>query len=183
MLAELGARTFSDTFLADNRPEDIAAFLAATYSPSKQAAELADAANVFLLAVPAVPAALAAPAPNHAPPSPPPLAVGFAKLRRGAAPSCVEGAAPLQIDRLYVTRAHLGRGIGEALMRRCVEEASAASHDTIWLGVWERNTRALAFYRRWGFRIVGAHSFQLGADLQNDLLMCRAVTARRDRAP
>jgi ribosomal protein S18 acetylase RimI-like enzyme len=172
MLAELGARTFSDTFLADNRPEDIAAFLAATYSPSKQAAELADPPNIFLVAE------LASPASHHAPHSPPPLAVGFAKLRRGTAPSCVAGEAPIQIDRLYVTRAYLGRGIGEALMRRCFEEASAASHDTLWLGVWERNTRALAFYRRWGFRVVGAHSFQLGADLQNDLLMSCAVTAR-----
>lgn len=154
-LAELGARTFSETFLADNHPDDIAAFLAATYGPSQQAAELADAANHFLVAErEGVP-------------------VGYAKLRRGPAPSCVKGAAPIQIDRLYVAREHLGRRVGEALMTRCLEEARVAAHQTVWLGVWERNTRALAFYRRWGFCVVGEHTFQLGSDRQNDLLMER----------
>jgi ribosomal protein S18 acetylase RimI-like enzyme len=157
MLAELGARTFSDTFLAANRPEDIAAFLAATYGTAQQSAELADARNVFLVAeIDGV-------------------AVGFAKLHRGTAPSCVEGESPIQIDRLYVTREQLGRGVGEALMGRCIEEARSARHRTMWLGVWERNARAQSFYRRWGFRIVGEHVFVLGSDPQNDLLMAREL--------
>jgi ribosomal protein S18 acetylase RimI-like enzyme len=45
----------------------------------------------------------------------------------------------------------------------------------IWLDVWERNARAIAFYQKWGFAVVGTQTFQLGSDLQNDLLMQRAV--------
>ena len=60
-------------------------------------------------------------------------------------------------------------------MRACVEESRAAGHRTIWLGVWERNPRAQAFYRKWDFRVVGDHIFVLGSDPQTDLLMERPL--------
>ncbi len=60
-------------------------------------------------------------------------------------------------------------------MRACIGEARQAGHRTLRLGVWERNSRALAFYRKWEFRVVGKQIFQLGADPQNDLLMERSV--------
>jgi ribosomal protein S18 acetylase RimI-like enzyme len=82
---------------------------------------------------------------------------------------------PVELVRLYVLREWLGRGVGEALMRACVDEARRAGHATIWLGVWERNGRAQAFYRKWNFRAVGEHVFQLGYDPQKDILMQRAV--------
>ncbi len=156
-LAELGARTFSDTFLAENDPDDIAAFLRDTFSPEKQASELADAATTYLVAE--VDGAL----------------VGYAMLQRGPAPECVGGGSPIEIGRLYVAREQLGRGVGEALMARCVEDARIAGHDTIWLGVWERNQRAIRFYERWGFRRVGEHVFVVGKDPQNDLLYARSL--------
>jgi GNAT superfamily N-acetyltransferase len=156
-LAELGARTFSDTFLADNDPADIAAFLADTFSLEKQAAELADAATSYLVA-------------EHDG-----ALVGYAMLHRGAAPDCVEAKAPIEIARIYVARAQLGRGTGAALMAQCVEDARIAGHDAIWLGVWERNARAIHFYERWGFRVVGQHVFVVGKDPQNDLLLRRSL--------
>jgi ribosomal protein S18 acetylase RimI-like enzyme len=60
-------------------------------------------------------------------------------------------------------------------MRSCLTEARSRDKDTIWLGVWERNARAIAFYRRWGFADVGSQSFQLGGDLQSDRVMARRV--------
>lgn len=155
-LAELGARTFSDTFLAENDPDDIAAFIAATFSDQKQAAELADPATGYLVA-------------EHDG-----ALVGYAKLHRGASPECVEAKAPIQIARLYVAREQLGRGAGEALMTRCVEDACNAGHDAIWLGVWERNARAIRFYERWSFQRVGQHVFVVGSDPQTDLLFRRS---------
>lgn len=157
MLAELGARTFRETFLEHNDPADIAAFVASTYAPAKQAAELADACVTLLVAeIDGV-------------------AVGFAKLRAGAAPPCVVGEAPIELCRLYVTKDQLGRGVGEALMARSVDEAKRAGHASMWLGVWEKNPRAQRFYRRWGFALVGQHVFQVGSDSQTDLLMARAL--------
>lgn len=159
MLAELGARTFSETFLEQNDPADVAAFLAATYAPDKQAAELADPATIVLVA------------------ELDGAAVGFAKLHAGPAPDCVVGPRPIELARLYVSRDQLGRGVGEALMSRVVEEAERAGHATLWLGVWERNERAQRFYRRWQLDVVGSHVFVVGSDPQTDLVMSRRIGA------
>jgi len=158
LLAELGARTFAETFAADNRPEDMAAYLAAAFGLEQQVAELTDPHSTFLIAgVDGV-------------------AAGYAKLHPGRTPDSVTGARPIELVRLYVSRAWLGRGVGAALMRECLDEAKRAGYQTIWLGVWERNNRARAFYRKWNFRDVGKHIFQLGDDPQTDILMERPVS-------
>jgi ribosomal protein S18 acetylase RimI-like enzyme len=157
LLAELGARTFSETFTADNNPEDMAAYVAASFSLAQQTAELVDPASTFLIAEVGG------------------LAAGYAKLHPGERAEGVAGTKPIELVRLYVSYEWLGRGIGEALMRACVEEARQAGHDAIWLGVWERNVRAQAFYRKWNFRAVGEHVFQLGSDAQRDIVMKRSV--------
>ena len=157
LLAELGARTFSETFAADNNPEDMAAYLASSFNLTRQATELADAASTFFIAEVSG------------------IAAGYAKLHAGEPEEGIEGAKPVELVRLYVLREWLGRGVGEALMRACVEEARRAGHETMWLGVWERNGRAQSFYRKWNFRAVGEHVFQLGSDPQTDILMERAV--------
>jgi len=157
LLAELGARTFSETFAPDNNPDDMSAYVAASFSLEQQTAELAVPASTFFIAEVSG------------------LAVGYATLHAGEPAESVEGAKPVELARLYVSHEWLGRGVGEELMRVCVDEARQAGHDTIWLGVWERNGRAQAFYRKWNFREVGEHVFQLGSDPQRDILMARAV--------
>ncbi len=77
----------------------------------------------------------------------------------------------MNLSRLYVDRPFLGAKVGAALMARCLEEGRARGHDVLWLGVWEHNTRARAFYARWGFAEVGEMSFLLGSDLQHDLVL------------
>jgi diamine N-acetyltransferase len=157
LLAELGARTFSETFAADNSPEDMAAYLAASFNPARQTAELNAPASTFFVAEVGG------------------VAAGYAQLHAGEPAEGVEGPKPVELVRLYVAREWLGRGVGEALMRACVDEARRAGHETIWLGVWERNGRAQAFYRKWDFRAVGEHVFQLGSDPQRDIVMERAL--------
>lgn len=157
LLSELGARTFSETFAADNTPEDLAVYLTTSFSVAQQTAELEDSASTFLIAE----------IDGHA--------AGYAKLHEGKPEQGVEGANPIELVRLYVLREWLGRGVGEQLMRACVDQARQAGYDTIWLGVWERNARAQAFYLKWNFQTVGEHIFQLGSDLQRDLLMQRTL--------
>lgn len=157
LLAELGARTFSETFAAANSPEDMAAYLAASFHTARQTAELNDPASTFFIAEVGGRAA------------------GYAQLQAGEPAEGVEGTKPVELVRLYVSREWLGRGVGEALMRACVDGARRAGHGTIWLGVWERNGRAQAFYRKWDFRAVGEHVFHLGSDPQRDILMERAL--------
>jgi ribosomal protein S18 acetylase RimI-like enzyme len=157
LLAELGARTFQETFATDNTPENMAAYIAASFSPDKQLAELADPSSVFLIAEVGG------------------SAVGYARLRTGRPPAGITGFQPIEIVRLYALKEWIGRGIGATLMTACLSEAEQRGCDVVWLDVWERNLRARKFYRQWGFVEVGTQLFQLGDDLQNDLLMQRSL--------
>jgi len=157
LLSELGARTFAETFAADNTSEDLTAYIATSFSVAQLTAELKHPASTFLIA------------------EVDGRAAGYARLHAGEPEKGVEGPNPVELVRLYVSRDWLGRGLGEQLMRACLDEAWQAGYETIWLGVWERNARAQAFYRKWDFRTVGEHMFPLGSDLQRDILMERAL--------
>ena len=158
LLAELGARTFSETFAPDNSPADMAAYLVSAFSPAQQALELTDLSSSFLIAET-----------NG-------VAVGYAMLRSGNVLDSVTGDNPIELVRLYVSQESLGSGVGAALMKACINEAKQRGYETLWLGVWEHNRRARAFYRQWNFHEVGTHIFQLGDDPQTDILMQRAVS-------
>jgi len=157
LLAELGASTFYDTFAADNTPENMASYLAASFSPEKQAAELNDLLSVFLIAE--VDGAT----------------VGFARLKEGQPRVIDIGLRSIEIARIYACKEWIGHGVGANLMKACLSEAEKRGCDTVWTSVWEHNTRAQMFYRKWGFVETGTQIFQLGDDLQNDLLMKRRV--------
>ena len=157
LLAELGTETFRDAFGAHNTAEDMALYVAKSFSPVLQAMELVDPFVAFLVA--------------EAEEGP----VGYAKLRRGASPESVRSSRPVEIARFYARSKWIGRGVGRALMEAVLREARGYGHDVIWLGVWERNERAITFYRKWAFVEVGSQRFELGNDLQTDLVMTRAV--------
>lgn len=159
-LAALGRQTFHDTFAADNTAEDMAVFLEANFSEEKQLAELNDPKTTFLLAQMQQ------------------ELVGYAKLRLDSTLGLEEGKEPagrLEIERLYVRQDWIGTGLGASLMRRAIEEARAHKCRTVVLGVWERNEPAIAFYRRFGFREIGQHAFQVGQDVQTDLILRKGL--------
>lgn len=158
LLTELGARTFLETFAADNTIENMAAYLALAFNPAQQAAELADPRATFLVGEI-----------NK-------VAVGYAMVRSGEVPQEVIGEKPIELVRLYVSQESLGSGVGAALMQACLDEAKAQGYKSVWLGVWENNFRAQAFYRKWNFYDVGTHVFQLGDDPQTDILMQRSIS-------
>jgi diamine N-acetyltransferase len=149
-LAELGARTFAETFAADNGAEDMARYLAESFSPALQRAEIADPAGLVLVADAGG------------------RLLGYAHLVFG------EGD-PVFLKRLYVLAEAKGSGLGRRLVERAAEAAGARGAAGLRLGVWEHNTSAIAFYERIGFRRTGTTVFRLGNDLQTDWVMERAV--------
>ena len=159
-LSRLGAETFRDTFEGANTPGDMARYLADAFTPAQQAAEIADPAGAVLLAEEFDGAEL----------------LGYAHLLSGPAPDGVPGIAPIELKRLYVARAWHGRGVAQALMDAALDTARDRGAETLWLGVWERNPRAVAFYAKNGFVRVGQHTFVLGGDAQTDWLFARPVT-------
>lgn len=156
-LAEIGARTFHDTFAADNRPEDMAAHLAAAFGVPQQTEELTNPDYVTLLAF--VDDTLAA----------------FAQVRRKEPPDCVEGPAPIELHRFYVDKAWHGRGVAAPLMAASVGAMRELGGRTVWLSVWEHNPRARAFYAKCGFQYTGTTEFWVGPDCQTDHVLARAI--------
>lgn len=157
MLVELARRTFHDAFALANSPENMEAYMSENFTLQKFSAQLADPRATFLIAeLETTP-------------------VAFAKLCEGAAPDCVRGPAPIEIERFYVDQRFHGKGVAHTLMQACLDRARQSGHKTAYLGVWENNHRAIAFYRKWGFEIVGSHVFQMGYEAQNDFLMERSL--------
>jgi len=157
-VAAFGHRVFSETFAADNDPTQLARYVDAAYTPAAQAEELADPTITTWLACNDDDGLL-----------------GFAQVRRGPAPSCVSGPAPLELWRLYVDRQWHGHGVAATLMTTIVDAATRDGDRTLWLGVWEHNPRAHAFYRKHGFAPVGSHVFLFGTEEQADQIWVRAL--------
>ena len=105
--------------------------------------------------------------------------IGYAQLRWAPAPACVVAARPVEIRRIYVEQRWHGKGIAQALMSELFAAALARGADRVWLGVWEHNPRAIAFYEKFGFMRVGHHTFRLGNDPQHDLVLVRGIRDER----
>ncbi len=159
LLTDLSYTTFWDAFAhhPKNAPGDLAHYMRQAFSVEQIAAELVDTDAVFLIAeIEGKPA-------------------GYAKLNLGSIEDGITAERPIELARLYSHQEYLGRGVGQNLMDACFDLARDRNYDVIWLGVWEYNPRAQAFYRKNGFREVGKHTFQLGSDPQTDLLMQRGI--------
>lgn len=163
MLAELAARLFEETFGAANTPDDMRMYLAEAFSPKAQSDELADPARIVWIAE------------DHDG-----TPIGYAMLRRGGTAPGVDAVASAEVQRIYVDRAWHGRGAAAALMRACADHAREWAADVLWLAVWERNPRAIAFYEKTGFRVVGRQTFVLGRDVQFDLVMSKTLSGAVD---
>jgi diamine N-acetyltransferase len=156
-LAEFGARVFYDSYAAQNEPGDMAAYLANAFSLQKQAQELSQPGSVFFIAQV-----------SEEP-------VGYARVQTGPAPDCIPGTHPLELVRMYSVPHLIGKGVGGRLMQACIEHAGAEGVDCIWLSVWQKNPRGIAFYRKWGFTIAGTATFTIGSDVQSDWIMQRVM--------
>jgi diamine N-acetyltransferase len=153
LLAEMGARAFEQAFGAVNTPEDMQAYLCSSFGAEIQAGEIQQPGCLFIILEN-----------QHIP-------AGYARLQGGSTETCITGANPVELVRIYLLREWIGQGAGSRLMQACLEEALRRRYDVIWLGVWEKNQNAIAFYRKWGFEVVGTHTFQLGQDMQQDLIL------------
>ena len=156
-LSTLMEQTFRDTFAAMNTPTNMLIHCRGSYSPSIQAREIRDPAIETLLSE----------RDGHL--------VGFAQLRDAECPAASAAARPREIQRLYVATGWHGKGVAHELMNQIIHSATNRGADLIWLGVWENNPRAIAFYEKHGFAEAGSHVFLLGLDPQRDLLMTRRV--------
>jgi ribosomal protein S18 acetylase RimI-like enzyme len=156
-LAAFAARTFEEAFGADNRPDDLRAHLSSAFGLLKQTQELLNPSMVSLLAHQG--AAL----------------VAFAQVQRRSPPPCVLVDRAIELHRFYVDRPAHGSGIAQLLMEVVHDAARAFDGKHLWLSVWERNPRAIAFYKKVGFTDCGSTVFYVGPDPQTDRVMIAPV--------
>lgn len=167
-LASLGAEVFRATFAHSCTEEQLQAFLNEAYTPDAIARDIADTSKDVLVATdptsPATPEAGGG------------KLLGFAYLTRGSSEPCVSHLEkPVELQRLYIALGAHGRGLGKALSLAADQLARDQGFRTIWLGVWEENHKAQAFYRKMGYERIGEHVFDVGGDLQTDEIWWKAL--------
>lgn len=153
ILSEFGAKAFYDSFAKDNTEENIRMYLKKTYSPEIQLQELSHPDVLFLIAE--IDSKI----------------VGYAKLNLNSRDVSIRSAKTLEIERIYAAKDYIGKGVGKELMQAGIDKARQRGCDSVWLGVWEKNPRAINFYKNWGFQEVGTHIFMIGDDPQKDFIM------------
>ena len=153
VLRKLAIETFYETFGAVNTPEDMKKYLNEAFDRKKVSDELKDENSTFMIVY------------NDEVPA------GYMKVNEAPSQSDINDANSMEIERIYVLDKFQNMGMGKYLMEKAVSIAYERKKQYIWLGVWEKNKKALGFYGKNGFYKTGAHSFILGQDEQTDYIM------------
>jgi diamine N-acetyltransferase len=98
---------------------------------------------------------------------------GFTMLVSRSSHPLITASSPIELRKFYVDPAHHGSGIAHALMQATIPLFDDPQHDAVWLSVYSGNARAISFYKRWGFGVIGTHYFHVGGDPQKDFVMQR----------
>ena len=157
-LRELCISTFCYAYEKFNTTADVEHYLLEHFSSEQLKEELSDEDSVFLVAVE-----------NE-------KLVGYVKIGLDPPKGIVNTIRPIEILRLYAAVDSIGKGVGRILMSRTIDLAKELKCDSIHLGVWQRNTLAIEFYKKCGYRIVGDVKFLFGSDLQDDHVMMLEIT-------
>lgn len=154
LVADLSRKTFYESFAPHNTEENMRIYMEEQFTREMQMAEVGAPGRIFILAyVDDEPA-------------------GYASMRATVEkPKGLDNENAIEIVQVYSEQRMIGKGVGPALMRTCVELAREQGYDWVWLGVWEHNYRAQAFYTKWGFERFGEHIFIVGLDAQTDWWM------------
>lgn len=149
----ISAQTFSETFTAHNTKEDMTNYIESSFNLVNLKSQLDNNNSKFYFATDGE------------------EVVGYLKINWGNAQSESLGNTSLEVERIYVLKSYQGKNVGHALYQKALEVATELNFDFIWLGVWEKNDRAIQFYQKNGFVEFDKHLFKLGKDVQTDLLM------------
>jgi ribosomal protein S18 acetylase RimI-like enzyme len=156
-LAAFGGRLFVNSYEHLMERGELEAYVRENFTPDRQLAELNDPTITTFLATDGEIA-------------------GYAQFAGGNRPDCeLAATAPAELKRIYVDRRWQGSGVARELVRLVENEAIQRACDALWLAVWEINDRAIAFYHKCGFRIIGRQGFPIGNEVQTDHVMAKPV--------
>ena len=153
VLAKLAKQTFRETFAHDNMEEQLQEYFEETYNLRVLSTELEnpESETYFIMHEEEI--------------------AGFLKVNWGNAQTERELENAFEIQRLYVLQTYQGFGLGKQLFEFALEHAEKNGFSWAWLGVWEHNTKAQAFYNRYGFEKFSQHRFMVGQKVDTDWLL------------
>lgn len=152
-LQQISRLTFTETFSSENSEENMREYLENEFSTIKMKTELSDKNTEFYFAE----------LENKV--------IGYLKINFGQSQTEIKDEKALEIERIYVLKEYHGKNVGQLLYEKAMETARQKSLDYVWLGVWEKNLRAIRFYEKNGFINFDKHIFRLGNDEQTDIMM------------
>ncbi|WP_447637737.1 N-acetyltransferase family protein [Flavobacterium microcysteis] len=152
-LQKIGRQTFFDTFAESNTEENMKEYLDNRFSTEKLHSELSSPNSEFYFALEED------------------TVIGYLKLNFGESQTELKDDKALEIERIYVLKEFHGKKVGQLLYDKAIQVANQTKADYVWLGVWEENPRAIAFYKKNGFVEFDKHIFRLGDDEQTDIMM------------
>ena len=152
-LRELSIRTYYETFAHLNTAEDMAAYLEDAFNVERLTQEFYDPNSFFYFLY----------ADGNL--------AGYLKLNEVPSQTDINDAESLEIERIYVSSEFQGTGLGRYLMEQAIAIANERNKKYVWLGVWEKNEKAIRFYKKNGFYEIGTHKFVMGEDAQTDYIM------------
>ncbi|PZD96682.1 GNAT family N-acetyltransferase [Paenibacillus sambharensis] len=159
ILQDISVETFKETFGHQNSADNMKAYLERAFNISQLERELNNPCSDFYLIYKDSEAA------------------GYLKINTGTAQSEHMGERSLEIERIYIRQKFQKNGLGKYLIDKAVEVAAELGKKMVWLGVWEKNEKAIAFYEKFGFVQTGAHAFTMGDEEQTDLIMTRTIAS------
>jgi len=152
-LQAIAKQTFVETFADHNTEEDMRLYVEKNLNIDKLADELRDQNSEFYFAL----------IDNKV--------TGYLKINHGQAQTELKDESSLEIERIYVLKDFHGKNVGQVLYNKAIDIATRANAEYVWLGVWEKNPRAINFYKKNGFIEFDKHIFKLGHDEQTDIMM------------
>ena len=153
IICALGVTTFYEAYFEFDDPHDLANYVTENFSLAQIESELNSRDSTFFIAEADA------------------RAVGYAKLRENSRVDGLKSDDAIELQRIYILEKAKGKGVGDALMRRCFDAARAKNYTKIWLSVWERNLAAQKFYEKFGFVKVGEHQFPYGNAIGTNFVM------------
>ncbi|MDR7236479.1 GNAT family N-acetyltransferase [Neobacillus drentensis] len=156
-LQEISYQTFNETFKDQNSLENMNAYLERAFNLKQLEKELSNISSQFFFVY----------FNNEV--------VGYLKVNTNDAQSEEMGDESFEIERIYIKNKFQKHGLGKYLLNKAMEIALERNKKKIWLGVWEKNENAIAFYKKMGFVQTGAHSFYMGDEEQTDLIMIKTL--------
>ena len=154
-LQEISHETFNETFKHQNSSDNMNAYLERAFNLIQLKKELSNPSSQFFFVYF-----------NNE------VAV-YLKVNTNDAQSEEMGVESLEIERIYIKKNFQKHGLGKYLLNKAMEIAMERNKKKIWLGVWEKNENAIAFYKKMGFVQTGAHSFYMGEEEQTDFIMAK----------